>query len=476
MAAYGCHFQQKKTAGFVLPPTGWYSKLIPTLSLALSSGMAMAELPQGSFAQTCLALGDVSTPTPAQTNLGIICGADGRGIASLSDRDDNTAVAAMRHEEAAIQGTIVTQSAHRHLTHIQGHLQATRNSKRPPNPRSRRPKAERSNFFIHGGSINGKGAGSNDETGFGEGVALSAEDAATHTALVQGQRAFDVDGHDLTLGMDRRLDDEKTTLGVAFGYDKRDATLTGQLAEDDDGKVVSGGVKGEGVHLSGYMSRELSDAAYLDTAISVGNNDLTVTRPVPQVTPTGDGPADTYTQAVGRPASTHVSASIGSGYKIVSRNVAVTPYTRVDYTKATIDAYEESVRGVSEGMKLRVNEQDIESLMGSVGVKASKPVWGKKGTLYTPHASLEISHEFANDARDIMASLPAADGLRQTDGTAIAPSAVRTNDPDRTHATLGAGVSASWSKGQVGFVNVEVLRGNEQYTDTAVKVGYQMDF
>ncbi|MGB5598316.1 MAG: autotransporter outer membrane beta-barrel domain-containing protein, partial [Thiothrix litoralis] len=134
-------------------------------------------------------------------------------------------------------------------------------------------------------------------------------------------------------------------------------------------------------------------------------------------------------------------------------------------------AYTETATAGSEGMELAVKEQEVESLLGSVGVRVSAPVRKSSG-VFVPQASVELVREFANDPRTIEASILAAEGLS---GITATP-AVTTSEPDRNYAKLGVGVSALFSKGRSGFVHVDSLQGSDDISDTAVRVGYRMEF
>lgn len=458
----------------VKPPVSskWvYGGLLSAVA-AFSSNSAIAELPQGGFIQTCERLGPAAPATlsDAQSNFKAICSGPSGGVAGVPDADDNVAVSALRHEETAAGGTTTRQSSQKQVSNLRERMEDVREEEKSTDSNALLENSRRS-FFINGGFRNGEGKKTNDETGFGNGVTPGTPTDPERATVVQGERAFDVDGQELTLGMDYRLEDEKTIVGAAVGIDQREAKFTDQSAEDGSGNKVNGGVESEGMHVSGYVTRALSDTAYLDGVISLGNSDLTITRPVPRINATGDGPAGTYDKATGKPGSTQFSASLGGGYDINHNDMTITPYTRMDYTRTSIDAYEETLAKTSEGMALRVAKQKVDSLLGTLGIKASKPMRTTSGTVFVPQASIEVGHEFSNDPRNIEATLVAADGL-----TDIDPSVVRTSDPDRDHVKLGIGTSAVFSKGRSGFVHVESIQGNDQYSDTAVKFGYRMEF
>lgn len=440
----------------------------------LASNNAMAELPQGGFIQTCERLNGITGTAPAtlstaQSNFKAICSGPAGGVAGITDANDNTAVSALRHEEAAAGGTTTSQSSQKQVSNLRERMDEVREEDTTAS--SDLLENSRRSFFINGGFRNGEAKKTNDETGFGNGVTAGTPTDPERATIVQGERAFDIDGQEVTVGMDYRLEDEQTIVGASLGFDRREAKFTDQSALDDSGNIIEGGVESKGTYISGYVTRALSDTAYLDGVISVGNSDLTITRPVPKINATGDGPAATYDTATGKPGSTQFSASLGGGKDILYDDVTITPYARVDYTRTSIDAYEESLPTTSEGMALRVAKQEADSLLGTVGVKASKPMRTEAGTVFVPQASIEIGHEFSNDPRNIEATLVAADGL-----TGIDPSVVRTSDPDRNHAKLGFGVSAVFSKGRSGFVQFETIQGNDQYSDASVRVGYRVEF
>jgi outer membrane autotransporter protein len=104
-----------------------------------------------------------------------------------------------------------------------------------------------------------------------------------------------------------------------------------------------------------------------------------------------------------------------------------------------------------------------------MGIRTSYPISASAG-VFIPQASLELNHQFKNNARFIEASLPVAGGVNAENPN------TQTSNADRNYLKLGLGVSAVFPKGHSGFVQLESLQGSSDFSDTAIKAGYRLEF
>lgn len=414
--------------------------------------VVLAGLPDP-YKTVCQTIGGSNDRTQAQQNFFDICSP----IAG-EPNPDPTVIASLKHEEIAAQGTSTLQASREQLSNVlsrmgelhqgvTGSVASIAGGAAGDDDVSVLD-ANRWGFFVNGDIRTGdrKQTVSTD--------VLGEVNAGAGNVISSGERSFDFDRNEVTVGADYRLPGEKMVLGAAAGYNKQNGKFTSE----------SGKIDVKGTHLSVYGTYLPSDNSYIDGVVSIGKNEINMSRPVPKL---GGG----FSNALANPDSNQLSASIGGGRDFRTGKVTITPYTRLDYAKTSIDAYEESVDDpASIGMTLRVKKQEVESMASTVGVRVSSPKRTSKG-VFVPQFSVDWGHEFQNDARTIDATIIASDGLG-VDGNPVA----RTSTPDRDYFRLGAGVSAVFSKGKSGFAYVESLQGSSDIKDTSVKFGYRMEF
>lgn len=441
-----------------------FNRVLIVGSLALLPNTVLAGLPSGGFLETCEALNGIAeysgprpATTPIRSNFTDIC----NSVVTMSNTlDDDVPVSALRHEETAAQGSSTQSSTKKQQSNVQERLEEVRNET---------VAIPRRGYFINGTFRNTEGQQSATEQEFGDSVRAESQEQN----FVQGERSFDADSQGFTVGTDYRLDNNKTVVGIAFGYEERDLSFTDQNKNtvDVNDKRISGGVDTQSTHFTAYVTHAINDTAYVDASVSIASSDIDTKRPVPMAREDGGGPADHYSTAKSSTESTSYSASLGAGRDINLDSTTLTPFARWDYSKIQIDPYTEETEKLADAMKLSMQEQNITSSVGTIGVRASRAIRTEKAVI-VPQASVSLSREFSNDSRAIVATLPAAAGLDLTDPEAV----VHTNNPDRNYAKLSAGVSAVLSQGQSAFVQVDSLQGHDYLDDTTFRLGYRIEF
>jgi outer membrane autotransporter protein len=429
-----------------------FSGLIISSIVATNS---YAELPKA-YLNTCLGLEklDAKSLSKNQQNFLNICG----NVVQIGNNEDNEAVAALRHEELAVQGNASLESSAKHINNITQRINTLHQSNKGSGSGDGLLESSRWGFFTN----IGRNEGDRKQT---VGVSGVGELGDASKAIVQGERAFDFDGKELAVGLDYRFPNEKLIIGSSLGYTKLDSEFTGQ----------AGSTKLNGQHLSVYTTYLPSDKLYIDGIVSIGKNAIDGSRPVPVYDNNTGEVLATDGRAFSETDSHQISASIGMGYEFNRNAWSISPYSRLDYTKTKIDAYTETALDTdpsgrnSSGMMLSVNKQNITSLIGVMGIRTSYPISASAG-VFIPQASLELNHQFKNNARFIEASLPVAGGVNAENPN------TQTSNADRNYLKLGLGVSAVFPKGHSGFVQLESLQGSSDFSDTAIKAGYRLEF
>ena len=409
--------------------------------------------------------------TSEQTNFTLICNKIFLGPPKKDNSEDDEAIAALRHEEVSVQGNTSLESSRKHSNNITQRInvlhQATKGGASGDD--NGLLESSRWGFFTNVGYNKGDRRRTVKVGGVG-GLGDATE------AVVTGERATDFEGHELSIGLDYRLPGEKVIIGSALGYNKLNSQFTAQ----------SGNTKLNGRHLSVYGSYLPTDKIYIDGIVSVGNNTINGSRPLPvydKTTETGEtaeerigtGNVDTTGKAFADTNSHQLSASIGMGYEFNRNALNITPYTRLDYTKTDIDGYTETVldndplKRDSRAMALIIEKQSVDSLIGVMGIRTSYPI-STLGGVFVPQASIELNRQFKWSERSVNAVLPVAKDL------GIKDPSTKTTELDRAYLKLGLGVSALFPNGHSGFLQIESLQASNNLSDTAIKAGYKLEF
>ncbi|MGB0848591.1 MAG: autotransporter outer membrane beta-barrel domain-containing protein, partial [Thiolinea sp.] len=295
-----------------------------------------------------------------------------------------------------------------------------------------------------------------------------------------GDRNFEFNSKGLTLGVDYRFPGERFIAGAALGYKDFEAEFS---SED-------GGTSNQGYNFSVYGTYLLSEKSYFDAVLSYGRNQVKTVRPINQVRKDTNGQPllDQSGQlivdeafATGNPDADEITFSVGGGYDFQIDEWTITPYGRVDYIKGKIDAYkEESSTAFDNAGLYGINEQELESLSSSVGLKASKVISTSNG-VFIPQASLEWKHEFKD--RDLISGQTlhlVGDSQLDNDSLGVNADFLEDNSVntgiDKDYFNINIGVSAVFPEGRSGYVNVESRLGDDTTEETAVKAGYRWEF
>lgn len=392
-----------------------------------------------------------------------------RYISECKDRGDDLANQVrdrnFEPEEASTQSSSVLGSAQKQLGNIRSRLDKLRTTKG-----ERGVDVSGATLNIQGeklsGNLLGGGAGDGDgllensrwgvftngEYGFGSQHGLS------DLSVGSGDRNFYFNSQGLTVGADYRFPGEKVITGGAIGYKNFDTFFTTQ----------EGGTNTKGVNFSAYGTYLISEKSYLDVVLGYGEDQIDSRRPVNNDGSGQIGKKTTF--AIGKPKANALTFSAGGGYEFNERAWSLTPYGRIDYTKANIESYKETPSHSSAKSSLfKINTQNKESLLSTLGLKTSRVISTSKGVLI-PHASLEWKHEFKEET-SISGELIDKDSLKDFSFEESNRSKL-----NKDHLNVGIGVSAVLPEGRSTFLSLESRLGDAVIKDKVIRAGFRWEF
>lgn len=366
-------------------------------------------------------------------------------------------------EELAAQGASATQFANSQLGALASRLSALRfgtRGFRVANRDSSQPAVlakngqpmlgggasadEESIASLWGAFIDGSfGYGNKDDTSFAGG----AEDA------------FDFDGQEVTLGVDRRISDS-FVIGVIAGH--TDKAIDFNSSES---------IVDARIDISGYstMLYALWEAEHLYLNGSLGGQwlDLDMRRRItyPSLNPIVPSTDATATSTT---SSNAITATFGVGYDARWKALQFGPYLQADYQDITIDGFNEGGAD-ADSFNLHVGSQDIKSLDTAVGLRLQYVLTPSFGVI-VPYVRGEYHHEFENDARVVSAA------YADVATTGAGNFALRTDKPDDSYTQATAGVSVVLAHGLQGYLQYQQVFSLDTYSDRVITGGARYEF
>ena len=239
---------------------------------------------------------------------------------------------------------------------------------------------------------------------FSSQVEQSNRNVGTGSSTVFG---FDAETSGVAIGFDG-ITDSGSTLGLSGSFSSTDIDGLGL------GKSTN---KVDSYTVSLYADKA-TENGYIEGSLTYGINDNTGSRKV-----TTSGLNRTYSSAYD---STQLSLKLSAGTpNEVSDGTFLTPFGSVKGTLINTDKYTETSSAAADNLRLTVAQDDVTSIVGSIGLKAHKVT--DKGT---PMISLAVNNEFGDNTINSTNSYSGG-------GTAFKT----TSDVEQTSATLGLGYS-----------------------------------
>lgn len=271
------------------------------------------------------------------------------------------------------------------------------------------------------------------------------------------QKGYDFNIGGITAGADYRFTNN-FIVGAALSYLDASADFKNN-AGNTDSRAVSGSI---------YSTYYATDNFYLDGVLSYGFINYDTRRKIRYtIAPFNGNPGETVnTTAKGSPDGRQYSFSLGGGYDYPTGAWTLGPYAYLNYTKLRVDSYRES-RGA--GWAMRFDQQDIESVISTLGAQVSYAVSTPQAVLL-PQLWAEWRHEFQDDSRRIGARYL---GDLTTGGQEFK---IDTEEPDRNYFNVGLGLSATFAKGWSGFISYDSLLGYERTSNHQIMLGGRLEF
>ncbi|MCG7923428.1 MAG: autotransporter domain-containing protein [Candidatus Thiodiazotropha lotti] len=266
------------------------------------------------------------------------------------------------------------------------------------------------------------------------------------------ESGFDFDTRGITFGLDYRFSNEFVA-GGAIGYSRYDS----------DYNNASGNLEMDALSLSAYGTYYQNNNIYIDGLIQIGSNSYETSRRV-----NTQGSADQFGQ--GDTDGMEYAFNLGAGYEYHRNALTITPYGRLAYTRAEIDAYSEQAsnpNAAGVGSMLRIEDQELKSMVLVVGGNLSYNL-NLASAVLIPHFRFEWEHEFSDDSRFINA--------RFVSDPTQSRFSIETDEPDRDYFNLGLGLSAVFAHGKTGFLSYETRLSQDNVTLNRVTAGIRIEF
>ncbi len=269
------------------------------------------------------------------------------------------------------------------------------------------------------------------------------------------ESGFDFETRGLTLGADYRFSDQ-FVLGAALGYARTDNDISG-----NGGKID---IDGYSVSLFGTYYQ--TDNFFVDGVLHYGSSDYENQRAIRYSLLSATG-VDQLARSTTE--SDQYGFSLGAGYIMPQGALTFTSNARLEYVRAEVDAFSETIVNATPGfgLGLQLDDQEVESLTLTLGGQLSYALSRTWGVLL-PYASFDWVHEFDDDARRITGKFVSDPGLDQF--------ALATDDPDRDYFTLGFGVAAQFAQGRSAFIQYRTTLGLEDVESDSLSAGIRLEF
>ncbi len=257
-------------------------------------------------------------------------------------------------------------------------------------------------------------------------------------STVEDQTGFKLNTKGITIGTDYRFAGNNV-LGAAVGFLRGDADLDAGAGNQD----------AKGYSFTVYGTYVPIENAYIDGMVNVGHNRYDSQR----LTPTAAFDSQTSGNQWG--------LALSVGYAVNRGALALTPYGRVEYVDAKVDAFTES-GDPSEA--LIIGDQRIKATTLTLGGTASYAIGTSWGVL-VPNARLEFQYLAQSSANDVSARIATS-----------APTQIQILGPDKSFGNFAVGVTALFGRGVSAFFNYQQLFGKSNVSDRLYTLGLNVAF
>jgi outer membrane autotransporter protein len=375
----------------------------------------------------------------------------------VTEPDAASALSRLTPEEVAAQGTASMEAASTQLANINTRLVALRRGDLGLNL---------SGLTVNYGGIafnqqlfegmfnkaQGGGAGDISELQGRWGAFINGSVNFGEKDETQRESGFDFDTTGVTFGLDYRFN-HQFVAGGALGFSRFDS----------DYNDAAGNLAMDAWSLSAYGTYYKDNNLYVDGLIQIGSNNYDTKRRINAI-----GAPDQFGQ--GDTDGTEYAFNLSAGYEYRRDTWTLTPYGRLSYTRAQIDAYSETasnptVAGI--GSVLRIEDQKLKSMVLVIGGNFSYNISTTNAVLM-PQLRFEWEHEFEDDSRFINA--------RFINDPTHSEFAIETNESDTDYFNLGLGLSAVFSHGRSAYLFYETRLDQDEVTLNRINAGMRLEF
>jgi uncharacterized protein with beta-barrel porin domain len=266
---------------------------------------------------------------------------------------------------------------------------------------------------------------------FGTGVAAGGMSAQSGFIQVFGSSA---EQKSTTVGSGTQAGFDSETQGVAIGFDgisDEGMTIGVSVATantDVDGKGTGKSVNSIDTYSAALYMDTSTDAGYFEGSLTFGVNENSTSRKITSagLNRTLSGSYDS--QSLSLNLSAGMPNEVGAGY--------LTPFGSFTASTMNIDAYTEKSTVANDALRLKIAQDDINSMIGTVGLKFH----GEMDNGGMPMISLAINNEFGDSSID-------SNNTFQGGGTVFKT----TTAVEELSATLGLGYSYGTDAASIEF-------------------------
>ncbi len=302
-------------------------------------------------------------------------------------------------------------------------------------------------FGLKPGQKMGSGAGDADFPPLSFWSKIDSDFGSTGTTV--SESGYDFNNHNFMFGADYRLLDNWVA-GGSFAYRHNTAEFDAGRGETTN-DTYTGTI---------YTAYNITDAAYVNASASYGGFSYDTRR---NITFFGDTATPQTSTAKATPDGGQYAFSWGGGYDFRHHGLTVSPYARGEYMNLDIDAYSES----GSDLAMRFGEQNIESLISTVGVQTNYVFSFPWGVLI-PQLRGEWHHQFMDGRRQLETGF-VNDSSNQTFTLA-------SDGATRDYYTFGAEVSSVFQGGISAFLAYETLQGYSAVNSNKLMLGARLEF
>lgn len=270
------------------------------------------------------------------------------------------------------------------------------------------------------------------------------------------ENASDVTSQLITLGIDYRYRDDLIG-GLAFSFASTTTDYDGDRGELDNLGFL---LMAYGTYYRGNW--------YLDASLGIGGDDYEQTRRL-----VCDA---SCVQAFDQTAESKFNGKqttmmLSTGYNWSRQAWTVSPFVQLANVKVDIDKYRETMSdptGPGAGFALDIDDQSKDSLTASVGSQVSYALsrdWG----VFLPYFNVQLYKEFEDDEFFVQGRFVGNVGV---DDNFMLVS----NDVDSSYFVVGVGSVFQYQSGNMAFVDIKSLQGNDNVDQIQFTGGWRLEF